>query len=107
VPPGDPAARLLREQLQEVTELRNRVAEQESADVHSVNVAAIAAGSVLVLASIGAAVRGVYDLATPAFGLWRCRPPGGRPAADGDLWPGVRCALAPGSPVSRGPGQAA
>jgi len=62
VPPGDPAARLAREYLDDVTEQRDRIAVRENAKRYEANVAAFAAGCVIVLASIGGACLAVYDL---------------------------------------------
>jgi hypothetical protein len=59
-----PAARLLQQQFNEVTELRNRIREREDAEAHSTSLLMIAAGPVAVLIGIGAAVSGACDLVT-------------------------------------------
>ncbi len=65
VPPDDPAARLLREQLDEIIKQRDRVAEQEDAERYTTNVAAFVAGSAFVLAGASGVGLGLYRLASP------------------------------------------
>jgi hypothetical protein len=69
VPPDDPAARLLRECLDDITEQRDHIAERENADRCKTNMAALAADCVLLVIGIVFAGAGVYMLATPGHSV--------------------------------------
>ena len=66
VPPDDPAARLLREHLDDITAQRDRIAERENAERYTTNVAALVAGCAWVLTGLGGVCLGCITWPRPA-----------------------------------------
>ena len=65
VPPDDPAARLLREQLEELTQMRDRVTRQDYLGTHSAKAGLGFFAALASLLGLGGVIAGAYQLATP------------------------------------------
>ena len=69
LPPDDPAARLLREQLEESTQMRDRITRQDHLGAYSAKVGLGSFAALATLLGVGAVVGGAYQLATPGHSV--------------------------------------
>jgi len=69
LPPDDPAARLLREQLEESTQMRDRITRQDHLGAYSAKVGLGSFAALATLLGVGAVIGGAYQLATPGHSV--------------------------------------